>query len=256
VLIANTDKHWEEWGAQDPYFGVLNMDRFRFDSINETRTEFFESGEAFIRSLLGQRKSLVAHQESHIRALDFGCGVGRLSIPLARRFEQVVAIDISESMLREAEKNCTLAGLSNVTFLKSDDTMRALTGSFDFVVSYIVLQHIPRVRGYRIIDRLLASVRPGGRAMIHVSLRRQFNLVRRAIYFAKHRIPFAYRVSNVLQGKPSHTPVMQMNEYDCVRILEMFRRHSMIDIVVTPEIHGETIHGEIITARFDALRAE
>ncbi len=252
--MADTDKHWEEWGAQDPYFGVLNIDRFRCGSISETRDEFFQSGEAFISSLLGKWQRAAGRQGSLSRALDFGCGVGRLVIPLARRFEEVVAIDVSESMLREANKNCTAAGLSNVAFVKSDDAVTALTGSFDFVVSYIVFQHIPPVRGYLIMDRLLSSVNPGGRAMIHVSLRRKLNLRRRALYFARHRIPFAYYILNVLQGKPLHTPLMQMNEYDCVRILETFGRHRMPDVLVTPEIHGDAIRGEIVTARFDALR--
>jgi 2-polyprenyl-3-methyl-5-hydroxy-6-metoxy-1,4-benzoquinol methylase len=252
--MADTDKHWEAWGAQDPYFGVLNSDRFRSDSISQTRDEFFQSGEAFISSLLGQWQRAAGHQGSHTRALDFGCGVGRLVIPLARRYAEVVAIDVSASMLQEADKNCTAAGFGNVTFIKSDDALTALTGSFDFVVSYIVLQHIPPVRGYRIIDRLLTSVSPGGRAMIHVSLRRKLNLRRRTFYFARHRIPFAYYVFNLLQGKPIRTPLMQMNEYDPVRILEIFARHGMTDVLVTPEIHGDAIRGEIVTARFDAFR--
>jgi hypothetical protein len=42
--MYNTDDHWKQWGEQDPYFGVLSLDKFRKENIDDNRTEFFESG--------------------------------------------------------------------------------------------------------------------------------------------------------------------------------------------------------------------
>jgi ubiquinone/menaquinone biosynthesis C-methylase UbiE len=58
------------------------------------------------------------------RVLDFGCGVGRCTIPFARIAEEVVALDVSPSMLREAEKNCLERALDNVMFLKHAQSRR------------------------------------------------------------------------------------------------------------------------------------
>ena len=60
-----------------------------------------------------------------INALDFGCGVGRLVIPLAKISTSAVGIDVSESMLAEARKNCELNSVHNIDLVKSDDAFES-----------------------------------------------------------------------------------------------------------------------------------
>lgn len=55
------------------------------------------------------------------RGLDFGCGVGRLSIPMASICRSIVAADVSEFMIEEARENCRINGITNVEFAVSDD---------------------------------------------------------------------------------------------------------------------------------------
>ncbi|HKJ31811.1 MAG TPA: class I SAM-dependent methyltransferase [Balneolales bacterium] len=81
------------------------------------------------------------------RALDFGCGVGRLLIPLSVYSSHVTGVDVSESMLDEARKNCEARQITNVDFIKSDDDLSLLNRKFNFIHSYIVFQHIPAKRG-------------------------------------------------------------------------------------------------------------
>ena len=50
-------------------------------------------------------------------ALDYGCGVGRLTLPLAERCEHVYGVDVSPSMLREAARNAARMGLPNVEWV-------------------------------------------------------------------------------------------------------------------------------------------
>ncbi len=83
--------------------------------------------------------------------------------------------------------------------------------------------------------------------MIHTSLRRRMGFLKRAVYFTKHRIPLGAKAFNVIQGRPLAEPVMQMNEYDVVAVLEVFARNQMEDVVVTLESHGP-----VLTARFSA----
>jgi trans-aconitate methyltransferase len=80
-------------------------------------------------------------------ALDYGCGVGRLTRPLSERFQQVIGVDISSAMLEEARRN--LADRPNVSYeLASSQSNRPV----DFVLSKIVFQHIPPRAALRTLE--------------------------------------------------------------------------------------------------------
>jgi ubiquinone/menaquinone biosynthesis C-methylase UbiE len=68
-------------------------------------------------------------------------------VPLAGVCTSVVGVDVSEAMLAVVEENSREMGLSNVTFVKGDDTLSGVSRSFDFVHSFIVFQHIRPERG-------------------------------------------------------------------------------------------------------------
>jgi SAM-dependent methyltransferase len=57
------------------------------------------------------------------RLLDGGCGTGQVAVPLARWFDEVVAIDPDRDMLRIAERTAREAGVGNIRFLhaKAED---------------------------------------------------------------------------------------------------------------------------------------
>ena len=145
--MRNTDKAWQRFGKIAPYFAVLAHPRFSAAAKDgETRREFFTSGAEHVERLFAIIRETIDPEFAPRRALDFGCGVGRVTIPLARRVAQVVGVDVSDSMLDEANKNCEEAGVRNVTLIKSDDSLENLSGDFDFLHSFIVFQHIPARR--------------------------------------------------------------------------------------------------------------
>ncbi|MDO9156079.1 MAG: class I SAM-dependent methyltransferase, partial [Sediminibacterium sp.] len=101
-------------------------------------------------------------------ALDFGCGTGRLLLPLAKICKKVVGVDISEGMLEEAKTN--LASFSNVQLYKSDDQLSKIKNEqFDLVNTYIVLQHIPKKRVLVIFNQLVELVSKNGVGVIHLT---------------------------------------------------------------------------------------
>ncbi|WP_009631973.1 class I SAM-dependent methyltransferase [Synechocystis sp. PCC 7509] len=165
----NTDIEWEKWGKKDPYFAVLIDKKFRNDNItSDIKSEFFESGRKHISHVLQVCRDYLNPDFSPKKALDFGCGTGRLVIPLAEVADHAVGMDISDSMLKEAQKNCEEYSVKNVSLLKSDDDLSALDGRrFDFIHSYIVLQHIPVARGRRIFTNLLNHLEDSGIGVIH-----------------------------------------------------------------------------------------
>src|SRR5450755_1479730 len=157
MIFDNPDKSWEKLGKTDPYYGVITVDKFRAGKLDEAnRLEFFSQGRSHMARILSCAES-ATHRIARRRGLDFGCGVGRLVLPLATDagFSEVVGIDISPSMLAEAARNASLAQVNNVRFVLGDDRLSQLEGTFDFIHSCIVLQHIPIRRGLEIIGGLL-----------------------------------------------------------------------------------------------------
>ena len=149
----STDQHWERWGTQDPYFGVLTNPKFRSDAITEeAREEFFHSGQAHVEHVRAVCRTEIDGAFVPTRILDFGCGV-----------------DVSPSMLAEARRNCEKAQSHGVSLVLSDDTLSRVEGDFDLVHTCIVLQHIDIERGRQLFARLVALIRSGGIGALHVT---------------------------------------------------------------------------------------
>jgi 2-polyprenyl-3-methyl-5-hydroxy-6-metoxy-1,4-benzoquinol methylase len=84
---------------------------------------------------------------THGSALDWGSGTGRLTFALARRYKRVVGVDVSAAMLRLAQHRAEERGITNVSFMHSDDHLAAR--DYDLVLSARVLQHLPDATAVR-----------------------------------------------------------------------------------------------------------
>jgi SAM-dependent methyltransferase len=212
-----TDEAWQAWGQQDPYFGVLTDPRFRRANLTqETKQEFFESGRVHVEAVFAVIRTFVTPAFTTKRVLDFGCGVGRLVIPFARVADEVVGVDVSDGMLAEASKNCVEAGVKNVRFVKSDDTLSGLQGSFDLLHSCLVFQHIPVARGRELLRNMLTHLEPGGIGMV--------DFVYGKAYFAESfGVPPATFPKDENDESPSGDPHMQMNAYNMSEILFLLK---------------------------------
>ena len=237
--MSDTDRIWERWGKIDPYYGVLAHDRFSTANIESSRGEFFATGEDFIAKLLARFEQCFGAIGTG-RALDHGCGVGRLTLPLARRFGEVVAIDVSPSMLSEAEANTRQAGLTNIHYAMADDRLSNAAGEFDFVNSYIVLQHVPVRRGMTILFALVEKVRPGGAFQIHLSVRTD-GWRPRALWWSSIHVPGVKIIQNVMAGRTWNSPAMQMNDYPLGVVLTELARRGITDLLVTAERHDKFV---------------
>lgn len=104
--------------------------------------EFFATGrEEVSRALCTIRDAGVTLKEG--TALDFGCGMGRLSQALAEHFERVDGVDVSASMIRQAQEfNKRPEKVEYHLNVKTDLSLFP-KNRFDFIYSAIVLQHIP-----------------------------------------------------------------------------------------------------------------
>ncbi len=95
------------------------------------------------------------------RVLEVGVGTG-LTLPMYPRHCDVIGIDISAAMLREAEKRCRADRLEQVKLMHMDAAhLQFADDSFDMVVAAYVITVVPDHR--RVIEEMMRVCRPGGR---------------------------------------------------------------------------------------------
>ena len=204
--VSNTDLEWQKWGEQDPYFAVITEPRFRSASLTtEAKQQFFDSGRRHVQYVLECCRQYLDPSTPIRRVLDFGCGTGRLALPFARQFESVVGVDISPAMLREAQRNAEAAGLNNITWAPSDDTLSAVQGRFDLVHSFITLQHLEPARARALFLRLIDLVDEGGVAAIQITYSNT------ALATSYGVLPPNLRIIPAQPSKPGEDPVMLMS---------------------------------------------
>jgi ubiquinone/menaquinone biosynthesis C-methylase UbiE len=247
MFKADTDKDWEKFAKDNPYFGVLTDEKYLADNLtNQNREEFFETGSEYIESVIGKVRKYIDINYQIRNALDFGCGVGRLVIPLARISESVTGVDVADSMLREAEHNCKLQSVENANFVKSDDNLSLLKGKYNFIHSYIVFQHIPVERGERIFMNLLDLLDNGGVCVVHFTYHDDTEKSRQLWTLVRKYIPMAGNIINLVKGRGFFQPSMQMNSYDLSKLLLMIHKtgvsESYIEYANHAGILGATIY--------------
>ena len=242
----SADRIWERYGEKDPYYAVLTLDRYRLGSIAENREAFFASGEARVAETLARVEAAIGPvRRGH--ALDFGAGVGRLSLPLAGRFDQVSSVDVSSSMLAELARNA--AGRTNVT---THGSLDGVAPTLDFALSLIVLQHIPVERGHEVILGIWDRLAPGGVLALEVPITSRHSRGWHLVRALRDRVPFAPALQslwNGLRGRPRHDGGMQMNLYSLSRIgSDLFARGA--DAVTgLPSAPDPAFTGVLVVAR-------
>ncbi len=213
------DLDWERLACTDPYWAVLTAPRFRGASIAQAdRDEFFTSGERHIADVFATCEDLVGQTLVPQRALDFGCGVGRMLPSLARRCESVVGADISPRMIELARAHCARLVIGNTDVVLLDDDLNGLAGEFDFVHSLIVFQHISPPYGERVVARLCAGLLPGGLAVLQFPTATRESPPARAVAALRDVFRPLHSGLNLLSGRPSGTALMRMHLYSLPRL--------------------------------------
>lgn len=224
TIDLSTDVAWEEWGRREPYFGVITDPKYRRQNLTEeARHEFFDSGRWHVDNVLNTIRKHVDPTFAPRSILDFGCGVGRTLVAFASLAPEVVGLDVSPSMLEEAQRNCALHDLKNVRLLESDDSLSALDGKFDLLHSFIVFQHIPFERGREIVSKLMGHIAPGGIGVMQFTFAKRRFSATYGVAPAQPRLP----PSAARPTPPDADPDLQMNDYNLNEIFFLLVREGI-----------------------------
>ena len=106
--------------------------------------------------------------EPGTRVLDVGCGVGRWSSLLAARGGQVTGMDLSPTMVAEAQRRARAMGVAErCRFLVQDLARLDVGETFDLVLGVTVLQHILDPQAlHAAVRRMSDHLAPGGRMVL------------------------------------------------------------------------------------------
>jgi SAM-dependent methyltransferase len=158
--------NWNELGSTDPLWAILSVPEYKG---NRWRVEeFFRTGKAAVADLLGRIGDPLGLPMEHDRALDFGCGVGRLTQALADHFDHVDGVDIAPSMIESARHYNGAGQRCSYHLNERADLAIFENSSFDFVLSEIVLQHMRPEYALRYVGELVRVLRPGGLLIFQV----------------------------------------------------------------------------------------
>lgn len=149
---------WNQRALEDAHyyvaFGSRNQDQEGFESTARKEVGAFE----------WELKRLPHNANRRAwRALEIGCGPGRLMKPLSRHFGEIHGVDVSDEMVRLARERLRAIPHAHVHATNGSSLNMFASDSFDLVYSYAVFQHIPSrevvLEYMREIGRVL---KPGG----------------------------------------------------------------------------------------------
>lgn len=159
---------WKSFGETEPHWSVIVSDEFRQANLAANIDRFYQSGREDVEVHLNflRRAGLPLSFDT---ALDFGCGVGRLTLALAGHATRAVGVDISPPHLALATERATQQSIDNVSFesiaaVADLDRYRGI----DFIISRIVLQHNPPPVMAALYRGLLKALAPGGVAIVQI----------------------------------------------------------------------------------------
>jgi SAM-dependent methyltransferase len=157
--IKNLQKNWDAWAKKDAMWAILTERNKRGHLWNED--EFFKTGRQQIGAVIKEIEDagLILQRT---KALDFGCGVGRLTQALAEHFEVVNGVDIAPTMI-EFAKQYNKYGERCAYFLNDQPDLKLFPdSSFDFIYTSIVLQHMRPDYAHTYIREFSRLLKPKG----------------------------------------------------------------------------------------------
>ena len=107
-----------------------------YDNLISEMRDYKEDCDAFIRKL-----NLTNINE--LTAIEIGCGTGLFTVQASKYLKKILAVDVSEAMLKIAKEKVKRNELTNIEFFKSGFLQFKPDEKVDIVYSELALHHLP-----------------------------------------------------------------------------------------------------------------
>jgi ubiquinone/menaquinone biosynthesis C-methylase UbiE len=124
--------------------------------------EFLSTGEKEIGRVMDYISGLEVPVNHSGAALDFGCGVGRLTQAIAKRFQHCTGVDVSSIMVEKANSLNKVPDRCDFRLNQVPNLEQFEKESFSFIYSNIALQHIPPQHAAHYLSEFVRVLAPGG----------------------------------------------------------------------------------------------
>jgi SAM-dependent methyltransferase len=161
-LLSHVEGVWQDLGEERPYWSVLTgYEPEKFDT--QSKQDFYASGRLQVELFDLVLARTGVDRKSLRTCFELGCGVGRVTIWLAERFEKVIGADISPPHLALAREAAAERGRNNVEFLQvAKMSVLENLPPFDAFFSVISLQHSPPPVMHFVLTKVLNRLSMGG----------------------------------------------------------------------------------------------
>jgi SAM-dependent methyltransferase len=137
-ICAQMRADWNSRAQEDAHYYVA------FGRRDQSEDEFFDTAADLVKSLELELKRFPKEANRKAwRALEIGCGPGRLMRPMSRYFGEIHGVDVSDEMIRLARERLRGIPHAHVHATSGADLAAFADDSFQMVYSYAVFQHIP-----------------------------------------------------------------------------------------------------------------
>lgn len=160
--------NWDGLGRIDPFWAILAYPERHGRKWTGDEQVFFATGRRTVDDVMTTVDRRGLRPAVFERALDFGCGAGRLTQGLAHHVVRVDGVDIAASMIDLANSHNAFPDRVTYHLNETSDLSLFANDSFDFVLSIIVLQHIPNSLKRAYLREFVRVLRPGGIAVFTV----------------------------------------------------------------------------------------
>ncbi|HWB47711.1 MAG TPA: class I SAM-dependent methyltransferase [Stellaceae bacterium] len=167
-MLLAIERSWSKMGEDWPHFSVLSEEQYLPGNLAGSLDQFWAIGRGEADLAVSLLRQLDFGDPAEKTCVEYGCGVGRVTIPLAARFGEVHAYDISASHLALARQRAETMRAANIGFHHRGSGLLEPLAPCDFFYSRLVFQHNPPPVMRELVRLALASLRPGGVAIFEI----------------------------------------------------------------------------------------
>ncbi len=163
-------KIWEDLAQHDVFWAVNHFTQYEGDVWDVE--DFLRTGTTEVNAILRLLKQQQWLPPNIDLALDFGCGIGRLTRALYPYFDKIEGVDASDSIIYQARLRNT-DFLDKIEFFVCHDANLNVLGpkKYSFILSTLTFQYIPIPESMYLLRELVYRLKIGGILVFQVPVR-------------------------------------------------------------------------------------